>query len=360
MLGLTVFCIATLINLVKYNTMKKRIVFLLFTLMSLSLFSQNFQLNGNLGLGTVPDAKLDVDGDSRMRGDTEVEGQFRLQNLASNLDLLDQILIVDDSGYVQRVMQADFLDAIFQNNCENYWYTDGDQVYLCDPDVKVGIGHDNPQYTLDVIGQSHFSNDVTIEQNLSLNAQNEGDYAYSFLINSGNDNSKAIAVNQGGHEGFMVNGDGSVQLKDGGSDAPLRIVDGSENNQFVFQDGRFWSRLSPNATNAISIWEPGGAHEIFKVEENGDVYATKITVQMLPFPDYVFDPEYKLMSLADLEKYIQEHQSLPNMPSAREVESSGANLGELNRLLVEKVEELTLYIIDINKALEVLKAAEQK
>ena len=341
--------------------MKHLFVFVLCALLCTPIFSQDFQLDGNLGVGTPPDATLDVDGDSRMRGDTEVEGQLRLPNLATNLGLLDQFLIVDTSGYVLRSTQSQFLDAIFQHNCENYWYTDGDQVYLCDPDVKVGIGTHDPQFTLDVNGQSNFTDDVTITHDLTLNAHNEGDYNYSFLINSGSDNSKAISVLQDAHEGFLVNGDGSLRLKDSDNvNPPLRITDANDNNQIVLQDGRYWSKLSPNATSAISIWEAGGNYEVFRVEENGDIYATKVTVQVTPFPDYVFDPDYSLMSLSDLKKYIKANKRLPNMPSAQQVETSGANLGELNRLLVEKVEELTLYVIELNKEIEALRAEQQK
>ena len=65
--------------------------------------------------------------------------------------------------------------------------------------------------------------------------------------------------------------------------------------------------------------------------------------------DYVFKKDYKLMPLADVEKYINQNQHLPNIPSAKEVEGKGQNLGDLQVKQMEKIEELTLYMIEVNK-----------
>jgi hypothetical protein len=69
------------------------------------------------------------------------------------------------------------------------------------------------------------------------------------------------------------------------------------------------------------------------------------------WPDFVFEKDYKLLSLNEVEQYIVKNQHLPNMPSAAEVEANGVNLGEMNALLLQKVEELTLYIIQLEKRL---------
>lgn len=60
------------------------------------------------------------------------------------------------------------------------------------------------------------------------------------------------------------------------------------------------------------------------------------------------------MPLNELEKYIKENKHLPNMPTAKEVEKNGADIGEINRLLVEKIEELTLYILEQEKRIKTL------
>jgi hypothetical protein len=93
----------------------------------------------------------------------------------------------------------------------------------------------------------------------------------------------------------------------------------------------------------------------YKLAVNGDAIFTKVKVkQYSAWPDYVFRNDHKLPSLNELEKYIQKNNHLPDVPSAREVEENGLDLGDNQAILLKKIEELTLYIIDINKKLEKL------
>jgi hypothetical protein len=73
------------------------------------------------------------------------------------------------------------------------------------------------------------------------------------------------------------------------------------------------------------------------------------------WPDYVFSRNYKLPSLSEVEQFITENQHLPNVPSAAEVKENGIELGEMNAILLQKVEELTLYIIALQKQVDELK-----
>ncbi len=73
------------------------------------------------------------------------------------------------------------------------------------------------------------------------------------------------------------------------------------------------------------------------------------------WPDYVFSPNYRLNDLYELEKFIQSNNHLPNIPAAAEIEKNGLETGEMQRLMMEKIEELTLYIIDLKKELDSLK-----
>jgi hypothetical protein len=66
--------------------------------------------------------------------------------------------------------------------------------------------------------------------------------------------------------------------------------------------------------------------------------------------DYVFEEDYVLMPTAELEAYIKEHKHLPGVPSAQEVVEEGIDLAEMNKILLEKVEELTLRVIELEKA----------
>jgi len=86
-----------------------------------------------------------------------------------------------------------------------------------------------------------------------------------------------------------------------------------------------------------------------KLTVNGTIHAKSVLVDMNIFPDYVFKPTYKLPSLTDVKTYIDKNHHLPDVPAAADVEKNGLNLGEMNKILVQKVEELTLYLIEKDK-----------
>jgi hypothetical protein len=84
----------------------------------------------------------------------------------------------------------------------------------------------------------------------------------------------------------------------------------------------------------------------YKLAINGSAVANALTVKMFPWADYVFKKDYRLPSLQAVKTYIDQNQHLPEMPSEQEIAKDGLNLGEMNKLLVKKVEELTLYLIE--------------
>jgi len=89
-----------------------------------------------------------------------------------------------------------------------------------------------------------------------------------------------------------------------------------------------------------------------KLTVKGDIHTQEVRVDMTGSigPDYVFEKGYKLTSLFDLERFISTNKHLPEVPSAKEMEEHGLNLKEMNLLLLKKVEELTLHLIEQNKA----------
>ena len=86
-------------------------------------------------------------------------------------------------------------------------------------------------------------------------------------------------------------------------------------------------------------------------------YSEEVKVQLKNnWPDYVFTKEYKLPTLQEVEQHINEKGHLQNIPSAKEVQKNeGIELGEMNRKLLEKIEELTLYTIQQEKSINELK-----
>ena len=91
----------------------------------------------------------------------------------------------------------------------------------------------------------------------------------------------------------------------------------------------------------------------YKLAVNGTAIFNKAIVKLYGnWPDYVFDDSYKLLPLAELQKYIELNKHLPEMMSANETQNDGINIGDNQTLLLKKIEELTLYVIDLNKKVE--------
>ncbi len=81
-----------------------------------------------------------------------------------------------------------------------------------------------------------------------------------------------------------------------------------------------------------------------------------LRVTLTDWSDFVFDDGYSLRPLGEVERYIEANRHLPDIPSAQQVEKEGVDVGEMNKLLLQKVEELTLYIIDLQKQIDELKS----
>jgi hypothetical protein len=92
----------------------------------------------------------------------------------------------------------------------------------------------------------------------------------------------------------------------------------------------------------------------YKLAVNGKIRAQEIKVEASPWPDYVFAPDYELPTLQETEKHIKEKGHLPGIPSAAEVKANGIDLGEMNAKLLQKIEELTLHLIEKDKEIKSL------
>lgn len=91
----------------------------------------------------------------------------------------------------------------------------------------------------------------------------------------------------------------------------------------------------------------------YRLAVNGDAIFTKVKVKPIGnWPDYVFQSTYRLRPLSELEQFIQQHHHLPEVASAEEVAQNGLDVGDSQATLLKKIEELTLYVIEQNKKLE--------
>lgn len=106
-------------------------------------------------------------------------------------------------------------------------------------------------------------------------------------------------------------------------------------------NGYFQNSLSIGTTNF-----PAG----FSLSVNGKIRAKEVVVEA-GWSDFVFEDNYPLKRLEDVEAFIKENKHLPDIPSEQDIQENGVSLGEINSKLLQKIEELTLYIIDQNKRL---------
>lgn len=135
---------------------------------------------------------------------------------------------------------------------------------------------------------------------------------------------------------------GSNKLFIDNSETSSPLIYGEFDNDFVTVNGKL-------GIGTTSI--PTG----FDLAVAGKIIVTEVKVEALPWSDFVFKDDYKLMSIASLKSYIQENNHLPDIPSEAEVQSEGISLGEMDALLLQKIEELTLYVIEIKEENEALK-----
>ncbi len=175
-----------------------------------------------------------------------------------------------------------------------------------------------------------------------------------------------------GYIGFNVNWDGNNWIKggDANSGAVAMVADvgggltifqkhtGSTNTSFT--NGDFIKRENTafkiDGSGRVSVGSQTNGYKTqstgfwnAELQVNGTIVANKVKVTLNDWADFVFDKNYKLNSLDYVEKYIKENHHLPNIPNAQEVDESGIDLGEMNKLLLQKVEELTLYVIELKK-----------
>jgi len=125
------------------------------------------------------------------------------------------------------------------------------------------------------------------------------------------------------------------------SGAPFGIAFGSSSGEIM--------RLTSTGNVAIGTADGKG----YKLAVNGSAVFTKAVVAANSnWPDYVFNADYVLPSLKEVEQFIKANKHLPGVTSARDVNKNGIDLGENQTVLLQKTEELTLYVIEQNKQLE--------
>ncbi|HAR62556.1 MAG TPA: hypothetical protein DCS13_03745 [Candidatus Margulisbacteria bacterium] len=237
---------------------------------------------------------------------------------------------------------------------------------------KVGIGNVNPQYTLDVSGDMKVSSGLNVNGNLGVGSTSPAAKLTVKLVSSGKPKYSSIA-DYGGNGTLLIDASGSNinegvmalgTIFSGGTGIPTGIAFHRYGNTWG-TDIRFYThsddavtvasfnevmRIKGNGKVGIGLTDPQ-----YTLTVSGNVAARNFITSQAVWADYVFGKSYALMSLDKLESYIQEHKHLPDVPSETEVLKNGVNISDMQKTLLQKVEELTLYVIKQGKEINSLK-----
>lgn len=230
---------------------------------------------------------------------------------------------------------------------------DGNMVF--NPFGNVGIGTSSPATKLDILATA-----VTGGESLMRLKVSDASTDYLTIANNTGTPGQFIPSIRGFH-----NSDNRLALRltaatssnmDNGNDAAMifdsRIIDGSSqtfiSNRPIFQWANYSSaKMTMLANGSLGIGTiTTGTH---KLAVEGSIGAREIKVEASSWSDFVFENNYKLRTLEEVEQHIDENGHLPEIPSEAEVTENGINLGEMNAKLLQKIEELTLYLIEQNK-----------
>jgi len=341
---------------------------------SSSAFTENMRVkgNGNVGIGT--------------------------NNPSTKLELKTDGYGFSHTGGTVAVKVGSYIDATggwlgTNSNHPLHFYTNsGFQQMTLLTNGNVGIRNINPTSPLS------FTN--TTGKKISLYPGGTGDAGFGVFPNELRINSDNVSADitfgydnfsSGFFEKMRVKGNGNVGIgtnnpsnkldingrmrlrNEGGGNTAGMWIDGTSTAQrgfigaldndymgFYGSNGAGWGLLFNETTGQVNMGTTIPATG-YLLNVNGKIISEEVRVQLkAAWPDYVFNEGYKKLTLPQLEVYLKENKHLPNIPSAKEIESDGQHLGEIQRKMLEKIEELSLYVIELKKEIDSIKKLHNK
>jgi hypothetical protein len=364
--------------------------------------------NGKIGIGTKePQAKLDVVGSIKAASAT-IEGIISIPNASPATGLQENALVFGITHGLQPYPAPSRwgIERVYSNTQGyglNFWKYDFGTVYgggagfrtmlFFNDSDNVGIGTDNPQAKLDVNGSfkarsasiaGKFSADtISVTKKLSIGTNSfltnlqigdtwtfqDASEGKNMGRNTYHNGANDVRIQSGVASRIAFNNSGDILLQATASGSAGQSI--SRWNTVIFAnngDVGIGTIDAPTAKLEVNGDFKAQSADIVGVITGNDLNVESAKVSGLLcakeirvslsgspcWPDYVFSKDYKLMPLKELERYISENKHIPNVPSAAEVETNGINVGEMNTILLQKVEELTLYILDLQKQIDEL------
>lgn len=286
-----------------------------------SLVAGNGTFLANVGIGTpTPQANLDIfrgfDGVQTKAFKMFYQGSWGTAPYASGFRFLDI-----ESSEGGKILQLNGYGIGIGYDPPNYGSSD--KLYI---NGNVGIGTASPNAKLEISSNTDY-NHLSLTKN-TIEGQKGSGIVFRNLVNNG-ELSEIAGIQAKLLDGGAGSVKGSLSLYTKNDEIKIEAVTiSSQGNMGI-------GTTTPNAKLAV----------------NGKIRAQEIKVETANWPDYVFEEGYQVGTLEELERYIKANKHLPEMPSAKEAEANGVELGEMNKLLLKKVEELTLHLIEKDKQL---------
>lgn len=327
---------------IKKNKMIKQISFVILLLVTISIFGQQgntiWSQNNRIGIGSVdPKFWLDVNAPASFGGDY---ANFELTDLTS-LGGTGQMLILRNHNNTGDI---DFISNRGTNSSGGFNFYDYTNSNVLNPlfssngsgQFLIGTLTNTANAKLKVFSSqtpliqlSSTNGDFNLSRNTTEDAvfKNTGNTSHNLLFNLGT----------------PINSTTKSYIKFYDDTHPSTLI--------ISDDGKVGiGTLNPGSCQ-LAVEGKIGAREVWITASNGTLGGVSTG-----FPDYVFDANYNLKPLDSLAKYIKTNKHLPNIPSAEEVKKeNGFDMGKLNLKLLEKVEEITLYLIQLKKENAILK-----
>lgn len=356
--------------------MKKLIFISLVSVSSMLSYSQSVGINED---GSVPDPSALLDIKSTSKG--MLIPRMTSAERTGILNPGEGLLVYDnETASFWFYKAAGWTELITGGGAgTNFWDTDGNHIYKNNTG-NVGIGTTAPptlltlQTPINTLGFTHIGgpDSIIVTEGIGgVSASIGTSTNHAFRLNAGGQGRVSIypagevvvGPNATGAVGMLTvqtsnNADGISHLgangnilktRMGGTSAGIGTY--SNTHMRIFCNSRSDLFIAA-ATGNVGIGTEN--YSTYKLAVLGKIRSEELVVET-GWADYVFDEKYKLQPLDEVEKFIQKNKHLPNIPSAAEIEKNGLHVGDTQKRMMEKIEELTLYVIELKKEIDLLK-----